>query len=138
MLWAAVAITVLAVVLSHLIAPKFIDEGPGIIVISLAMVGGISLLSVRNFTAPARALERRTPVGSELSKDEWQAKHFSTKSWLLLGSIFLVSTIICISVLTGSELQKSSDYFWAFGSGVISILGARALLLKHQLAKRSN
>jgi hypothetical protein len=138
MIGGAVAGVILAIVLGVLIAPRFIDEGPGIIVISLAMTGGIVVLSLRNSTAPARALERRTPVGSELSKDEWQSKHFSTTSWPLLISIFLLSTLVCISLLTGSGLQEWSDYLWACGSGLFSILGARALWLKYRLARRSN
>lgn len=138
MIWGAVAGVVLAVALGTLVAPTFIDEGPGIIVISLVIVGWIAVLSWRNSTAPARALERRTPVGDALSKDEWQTKHFSTTNWPLLGSIFLVSTAICIGFLTSSKIYEWSDYLWAFGSGIVSILGARALWLKYRISRNLN
>lgn len=138
MLWGAVASVTLAISLGVMIAPKFVDEGYGIMIICLAMIGGIAFLSVRHSTAPARALERRTPVGNELSRDEWQAKHFSTTSWPLLGSIFLISTVVCVSILTGSETLEWSDHFWAVGSGMLSVLGARALWLKYRLAQGPN
>ena len=138
MIWGAVAGVVLSIVLGMLVAPTFIDEGPGIIVISVVMIGAIAVLSLRNSTAPSRALERRTPVGDELSKDEWQTKHFSTTSWPLLSSIFLVSIAVFIGVLTGSEFHEWSDHLWAFGSGMLSILGARALWLKYRLSRNFN
>jgi hypothetical protein len=138
MIWGASVCLVLAIVLGVLVAPKFIDEGPGIIVICVVMIGGFAVLSLRNSTSPARALVRRTPVGNELSKDEWQSKHFSTTSWPLLASIFLISTVVCTGLLTGSEFQEWSDYLWAFGSGMLSIFGARALWLKYRLSRRPN
>lgn len=138
MIWGSVAGVVLSVAVGILIAPTFIDEGPGIIVICVVMIGGIAVLSLRNYTAPSRALERRTPVGDELSKDEWQTKHFSTTSWPLLGSIFLVSTAVCIGLLTSSEFREWSDYLWAFGSGMLSVLGARALWLKYRISRSLN
>ena len=136
MIFGSVASAMLAITLGVLIAPEFMDEGPGVIVISGGTIVAIVILSLRNSTAPARALARRTPVGNELSKDEWQSKHFSTTGWPLLGSIFVVSTLVCIGLLTGSEFQEWSDYFWAFGSGFLSILGVRALWLKYRLTKR--
>lgn len=135
MIWASVACVMLAIILGVLVMPEFMDEGPGIIVISAVMIGAVAVLSLRNSTAPARALERRTPVGNELSKDEWQSKHFATTSWSMLGSIFLISTVVCIVLWTSSEFREWSDYLWAFGSGMLSILGARALWLKYRLAK---
>ncbi|WP_430417402.1 hypothetical protein [Parasphingorhabdus sp.] len=138
MIWGASASAILAIVLGVLVAPKFIDEGPGIIVICFVMIGGIAVLGLRNSTSPARELVRRTPVGSELSKDEWQSKHFSTTSWPSLASIFLISTVVCIGLLTGSEFQEWPDYLWVFGSGMLSIFGARALWLKYRLSRRPN
>jgi hypothetical protein len=138
MIWGSVASVMLAITLCVLVAPRFVEDGPGIIVICVVMIGGITVLSVRHSTAPARALERRLPVGDELSKDEWQSKHFSTTSWSLLGSIFLFSTMVCIGLLTGSEFSELSDYLWAIGSGMFSILGARALWLKYRFSRILN
>lgn len=138
MIWGSVAVVVLSIALGMWIAPTFIDEGLGTIVIGVVMIGAISVLSVRNSTAPARALERRTPVGDELSKEEWQTKHFSSTSWPLLSLIFLVSIAACIRILTSSEFHEWSDYLWAFGSGMFSILGARALWLKYRLSRDFN
>lgn len=137
MIWASVACLMLAIILGGLVAPEFMDEGPGTIVFSAVMIGVIGVLSLRNSTAPARALERRTPVGNELSKEEWKSKHFATTSWSMLGAIFLISTVVCIVLWTCSEFREWSDYLWAFGSGMFSILGARALWLKYQFAKDS-
>lgn len=135
LIWGLVVGVFLAIALAVFVAPTFIDEGLGIMVIVSIMIAGMAVLSVRNSTAPARALERRTPVGHELSKNEWQSKHFSTTSWALLGSIFLIATLIFISLMAGSDFQEWSDYLWAFGSGVFSILGARALWLKRRLSR---
>lgn len=134
MIWATVLLVVTTIALGGLIAPKFLDEGPGIIIITLGAIGVISVLGVRNSTAPARALERRSPVGNELTAEEWQSKHFATTSWPLLGSIFAVSIIVCIWLGTHSEFQEWSDYLWLIGSGVLSLLGARALWLKYRLS----
>lgn len=135
MIWGAVILTVVGITVGVTVAPQFIDEGPGIVIISLVTIGSIALLSVRNSTAPARALERRSPVGSELSKDEWRSRHFATTSWPLLVSIFLISSVICVSLLVRAEFEEWSDYLWSFGSGIFSILGARALWLKYRLAR---
>ncbi len=138
MIWGPALLTVAGIVLSTLVAPNFIDEGPGLIIISLGLMAAILVLSVRNTAAPARALERRSPVGNELSKDEWHSKHFATTSWPLLGSIFLMSIIVCVSLFTRSEFREWSDYLWTIGSGILSILGARALWLKYRLSRGPN
>lgn len=134
MIWSAVLLTLIAIALGMVIAPEFLDEGPGIMIITLSAVGAISVLSIRNSTAPARALERRSPVGNELTAEEWQSKHFAATSWPLLGSIFALSTIVCVWLGTRSGFRDSSDYLWLIGSGVMSLLGARALWLKHRLS----
>jgi hypothetical protein len=92
MIWAAVFITVAGITFRVLIAPGSVDEGPGIFVITLGVIGAIAVQSGRISSAPARALERRSPVGNELSRDEWQSRHFATTSWPLLCSIFIIST----------------------------------------------
>ena len=137
MIWGAVLIVCAAIAFGSWIAPEFIDDGPGIMVICLSVIGVIAILSVRNTTAPARALERRSPVGIEISKDEWRARHFAATSWKLLGALFLASTIVCVTLLSRSEFEEWSDYLWTIGSGVLSILGARALWLKYRLARSS-
>lgn len=138
MIWGTVTITVVAIVLGALISPELLDEGPGLIVIATGTIGAIAVLSVRNSTAPARALIGRAPIGSKLTKAEWQSRHFAATSWPLLGSLFLFSTFFCISHVATSEFREWSDYFWAFVSGILSIFGARALWLKYQLPKRTN
>ena len=137
MIWGAVLIICAAIAFGSWIAPEFIDDGPGIMVICLGAMGVIAVLSVRNSTAPARALERRSPVGIEISKEEWRSRHFAATSWKLLGALFLFSTIVCVSLLWRSEFEEWSDYLWTIGSGGLSILGARALWLKYRLARSS-
>ncbi len=138
MIGGSVASVMIITTLGVLIGLEFIDEGPQFMIICLVVIGGTSVFSWRSFTAPARALERRAPVGNALSKDEWQSKHFSSTSWLLLGTTFLTSTVICIGLFAGPEFRQWPDYLWAYGSGIFSVLGARALWLKYRLSRTPN
>ncbi|MBX7482186.1 hypothetical protein [Qipengyuania qiaonensis] len=133
MFWLTIALTIVAIALAFWITPEFLDEGPGIFVISMATILAIAVLSVRNTTAPARTLGTRLSIGPPLTNREVRAKHFASTSWALLGSIFFISTTVCGYLLWSAQFTAIEDYFWAAGSAMIAVIGARALWLKYSL-----
>lgn len=133
LLWSAGLGLPAAVIIGTSISREWINEGLGTTVISLAAVGAIYFVTARGATAPARALKRRTPVGVKRSKEEMQSRHLATTSWTLLGSIFLTSTFIFLTVIERSHFDEWLEFLWAFLSGIISMLSARAMWLKCRL-----
>lgn len=133
MFWLTITLTIAVISLAFWIAPEFLDDGSGIVPISAATIFTIALLSIRNTTAPARILGTRIPVGSPRTKQEINSKHFADTSWLLLGSVFLISNLVCGYFLGNSQFKAIEDYFWTAGSGMISVLYARGLWLKYSL-----
>ncbi len=138
MLWAVIAFLIVTSVLGLLMAPEFINEGLGKIAIGFGGAALLMVLSVRNTTAPARALERRSPIGEKLSKKEWRSRHFAAISWLPLTWVFLISAYLFVSVLVGLDFRDWQDYLFAAFVAVFPIQSARALWYKFRSAEKSD
>ena len=136
LVWGGVAFVFLAVVIGDLSVPGLMDDGLGPMIIAAVAGAGIAFLGLRNYSAPARALAGRSPVGKALGKDAYQARHFSAIGWPVLGAIFVASTAVCLHAVTAWEFREIPDYLWTIGSGAMAILGARALWLKYRYASQ--
>ena len=119
-IWSVVVATILLITAKVVLVPEAEDTSGDIAiwVITGVMVGAITVTTLWAWSAPARELARRPPVGAERSREEMRAVGFSRLTYGQLGMG------AAAAVLLVASQAKDNDLFHGWGIGWLLLGGA--------------
>ena len=99
----------------------------GMIAMFLPGIAGFVWLNRRLHTAPERALERETPIGAELTREEWRREALSQMSYRNLALAPFVGIFLVISMSDNFDIQAGwGRMIWLVPIGLTAFAAIQA------------